>query len=68
MKVAYVLGTSAGGTERHVAMLATGLAARGVAVRSTAQPRPGPPSALPRKRVHPRGRHGRRFRRSGTTC
>ena len=32
MRIAYVLGTSAGGTERHVRMLATGLAARGVAV------------------------------------
>ncbi len=32
MRIAYVLGTSAGGTERHVRMLATGLAVRGVAV------------------------------------
>jgi glycosyltransferase involved in cell wall biosynthesis len=32
MRVAYVLGTSAGGTARHVRMLAGGLAARGVTV------------------------------------
>jgi glycosyltransferase involved in cell wall biosynthesis len=32
VKVAYVLGTSAGGTERHVRMLADGLARRGVTV------------------------------------
>jgi glycosyltransferase involved in cell wall biosynthesis len=32
LKVAYVLGTTAGGTGRHVAMLAAGCAARGVAV------------------------------------
>ena len=32
MRVAYVLGTSAGGTIRHVRMLAEGLAARGVTV------------------------------------
>ena len=32
MKVAFVLGTSTGGTARHVRMLATGCAARGVAV------------------------------------
>ncbi len=32
MRVAYVLGTSAGGTERHVRMLADGLARRGVTV------------------------------------
>jgi glycosyltransferase involved in cell wall biosynthesis len=32
MRVAYVLGTSAGGTVRHVAMLARGLAGRGVTV------------------------------------
>jgi len=32
MKVAYVLGTSAGGLGRHVKMLATGSAARGVTV------------------------------------
>ena len=32
LEVAYVLGTTAGGTGRHVAMLAAGCAARGVAV------------------------------------
>ena len=32
LKVAYVLGTTAGGTGRHVAMLAEGCAARGAAV------------------------------------
>ena len=32
MKVAFVLGTSAGGTGRHVGMLAAGCAARGVRV------------------------------------
>jgi glycosyltransferase involved in cell wall biosynthesis len=32
MKVAFVLGTSTGGTARHVKMLATGTAARGVTV------------------------------------
>jgi glycosyltransferase involved in cell wall biosynthesis len=32
MRVDYVLGTSAGGTQRHVRMLANGLAARGVTV------------------------------------
>ena len=32
MKVGYVIGTSAGGTERHVRMLADGLAAGGVTV------------------------------------
>ena len=32
MRVDYVLGTSAGGTQRHVRMLADGLAARGVTV------------------------------------
>lgn len=32
MKVAYVLGTSTGGTARHVRMLAAGAAARGVSV------------------------------------
>jgi len=32
LRVAYVLGTTAGGTGRHVAMLAAGCAARGVAV------------------------------------
>ena len=32
MRIAYVLGTSAGGTERHVRMLADGLAARGLTV------------------------------------
>jgi glycosyltransferase involved in cell wall biosynthesis len=32
MRVGYVLGTSAGGTQRHVRMLADGLAARGVTV------------------------------------
>jgi glycosyltransferase involved in cell wall biosynthesis len=32
MRVGYVLGTSAGGTARHVRMLADGLAARGVTV------------------------------------
>ncbi len=32
MRVGYVLGTSAGGTRRHVRMLADGLAARGVTV------------------------------------
>ena len=31
MKVAFVLGTSTGGTARHVRMLAGGCAARGVA-------------------------------------
>ena len=31
MKVAFVLGTSTGGTARHVRMLAVGCAARGVA-------------------------------------
>ena len=30
MKVAFVLGTSTGGTARHVRMLAAGCAARGV--------------------------------------
>ena len=33
MRVAYVLGTTAGGTGRHVAMLARGCAAGGMAVR-----------------------------------
>ena len=32
MRVDYILGTSAGGTQRHVRMLADGLAARGVTV------------------------------------
>ena len=32
MKVAFVLGTSTGGTGRHVLMLAAGCAARGIAV------------------------------------
>ena len=32
-RVVYVIGTTAGGTGRHAAMLARGCAARGVAVR-----------------------------------
>ena len=33
LRIAYVLGTTAGGTGPHVAMLAQGCAARGMAVR-----------------------------------
>ena len=33
LRIAYVLGTTAGGTGRHVAMLAQGCAARGMVVR-----------------------------------
>ena len=57
MKVAFVLGTSTGGTARHVRMLAAGCAARGVAVevfgprRPTATSRSAPwPAARSRSR------------------
>ena len=54
LRIAYVLGTTAGGTGPHVAMLAQGCAARGMAVRVF-----GPAAAGPRYFSGPRDPGGR---------
>ena len=65
LKVAYVLGTTTGGTGRHVAMLADGCARRGVAVTVL-----GP--ALPERLLflsrRIRGSSTRMFRDHGSSC
>jgi glycosyltransferase involved in cell wall biosynthesis len=58
LRIAYVLGTTAGGTGPHVAMLAQGCAARGMAVRVFGPAETG-------RRYFPRGGPGNGAGRSG---
>src|SRR5215831_452173 len=70
LRIAYVLGTTAGGTGPHVAMLAQGCAARGMVVRvfgpagTAHRYLPGPGTRAGRTR--PRGTRRCRTRRCGT--